>query len=154
MDDLEPQDVDPLSEEEAEQFDIELSETDRGIVNHLRFRTCTPAFIAESLDIDQSYVRQRLSRLVEHGYVTRVHHGLYEPVRCDRCEEFALPHFDVVTNRLPPMPMEQVDPGEETPEGETDLVQFKLCSQCHGEWENKPWDVQHEMLEEISYEGL
>jgi hypothetical protein len=146
--------TEPLSQDDVDQFDIDLTETDVGVINRLRVRACTPAFIADELDTDQSYIRQRLNRLLEHDYIVRVHRGLYEPVRCDRCDAPALPFHEVITNRLPATPMEQVDPGDEAPEGEIDLVQFQLCSACHEDWNSQPPGGQQELLADIDYQNF
>jgi DNA-binding Lrp family transcriptional regulator len=58
--------------------DIDLSPTDRAILKMLREGRCTPAYIAAEQDYSRQHVRNRLQRLTEHGYVTRLHKGLYE----------------------------------------------------------------------------
>lgn len=58
--------------------DIDLSPTDRAILEMLREGRCTPAYIAAERDYSRQHVRNRLQRLTEHGYVTRLHKGLYE----------------------------------------------------------------------------
>lgn len=62
--------------------EIDLSPTDRAILDMLREGRCTPAYIATERDYSRQHVRNRLQRLTEHGYVTRLHKGLYELV-CD-----------------------------------------------------------------------
>jgi DNA-binding IclR family transcriptional regulator len=60
--------------------EIDLSPTDRAILNMLREGRCTPAYIAAEQDYSRAHVRNRLQRLTEHGYVRRLHKGLYELV--------------------------------------------------------------------------
>jgi DNA-binding IclR family transcriptional regulator len=57
---------------------IDLSPTDRAILEMLREGRATPAYIATETDYSRQHVRNRLQRLTEHGYVTRLHKGLYE----------------------------------------------------------------------------
>jgi DNA-binding IclR family transcriptional regulator len=57
---------------------IDLSPTDRAILEMLREGRCTPAYIAAEQDYSRAHVRNRLHRLTEHGYITRLHQGLYE----------------------------------------------------------------------------
>ena len=61
--------------------EIDLSPTDRAILEMLREGRCTPAYIAAEHDYSRQHVRNRLQRLVELGYVERVHKGLYELVQ-------------------------------------------------------------------------
>jgi Sugar-specific transcriptional regulator TrmB. len=58
--------------------EIDLSPTDRAIFKMLREGRCTPAYIAAEQEYSRAHVRNRLQRLTEHGYVTRLHKGLYE----------------------------------------------------------------------------
>ena len=58
--------------------DIDLSPTDRAILEMLREGRCSPAYIAAERDYSRQHIRNRLQRLTEHGYVTRLHKGLYE----------------------------------------------------------------------------
>ncbi|OYR39939.1 winged helix-turn-helix domain-containing protein [Halorubrum sp. Hd13] len=60
--------------------DIDLSPTDRAILEMLEEGRCTPAYIAAEHDYTRAHVRNRLQRLTEHGYVSRLHKGLYELV--------------------------------------------------------------------------
>lgn len=60
--------------------EIDLSPTDQAILEMLREGRCTPAYIAAQRDYSRAHVRNRLHRLTEHGYVTRLHKGLYELV--------------------------------------------------------------------------
>jgi DeoR/GlpR family transcriptional regulator of sugar metabolism len=58
--------------------DIDLSPTDRAILEMLREGRCTPAYIAEEHEYSRAHVRNRLQRLTEHGHISRLHKGLYE----------------------------------------------------------------------------
>ena len=60
--------------------DINLSPTDKAILEMLREGRGTPAYIAAERGYSRQHVRNRLQRLTEHGYVTRLHKGLYELV--------------------------------------------------------------------------
>ena len=58
--------------------EIDLSPTDKAILEMLREGRCTPAYIAAERDYSRAHVRNRLQRLTEHGVVVRLHKGLYE----------------------------------------------------------------------------
>lgn len=58
--------------------DIDLNPTDHAILEMLSEGRCTPSFIANEHDYSRQNVTNRLHRLVEHGYVRKVHTGLYE----------------------------------------------------------------------------
>ena len=58
--------------------DVDLSPTDRAALEMLREGRCTPAYIASEREYSRAHVRNRLQRLTELGYVTRLHKGLYE----------------------------------------------------------------------------
>ena len=58
--------------------DVDLSPTDRAALEMLREGRCTPAYIAAEQNYSRQHVRNRLQRLTELGYVTRLHKGLYE----------------------------------------------------------------------------
>ena len=60
--------------------DIELNPTDTAILEMLREGRCSPSYIAEVHDYSRQNVTNRLARLVEHGYVNKLHPGLYELV--------------------------------------------------------------------------
>ncbi|MDQ2072342.1 winged helix-turn-helix domain-containing protein [Haloarcula sp. H-GB4] len=60
--------------------EIDLNPTDRAILDLLRDGRCTPSYIADEHGYSRQNVTNRLSRLVEHGYVRKVHTGLYELV--------------------------------------------------------------------------
>jgi len=60
--------------------EIDLNPTDRAILEMLREGRCTPAYIAEAQDYSRQNVTNRLGRLEEHGYVEKLHPGLYELV--------------------------------------------------------------------------
>lgn len=57
-----------------------MNPTDEAIIELLREGRCTPSYIAESKGYSRQNVTNRLGRLVEHGYVEKVHSGLYELV--------------------------------------------------------------------------
>lgn len=59
---------------DEEQF----TETELGIIDMLEEGRCTPAYIADELDVSQEYVRARLSELQRLGLIEKVHRGLYE----------------------------------------------------------------------------
>lgn len=59
---------------------IALNPTDHAILDMLGEGRCSPAYIADRHDYSRGNVKNRLDRLVEHGYVERVHRGLYELV--------------------------------------------------------------------------
>jgi len=64
---------------EREDIDEEqFTDTELGIVDMLAEGRCTPAYIAEELDVSQEYVRTRLKELVRLGLIEKVHRGLYE----------------------------------------------------------------------------
>lgn len=48
---------------------------------------CTPSYIAKVKDYSRQNVMNRLNRLVEHGYVTKIDTGLYELVEDPRENE-------------------------------------------------------------------
>jgi len=56
----------------------EFTETELGILRMLQEGRCTPAYIAEELDVSQEYVRGRLGELKRLGLVHDLHRGLYE----------------------------------------------------------------------------
>lgn len=58
--------------------EFELNPTDEAIIDMLRDGRCTPSYVAEKYGYSRQNVTNRLKRLVEHGYVTKVHTGLYE----------------------------------------------------------------------------
>ena len=58
--------------------DIDLNPTDNAILEMLREGRCTPSYIADAHDYTRGNVKNRMDRLVEHGYVERIHRGLYE----------------------------------------------------------------------------
>lgn len=57
---------------------IDLNPTDRAILDMLTEGRCSPSYIAEEADYSRQNVTNRLGRLVEHGYVRKLHPGLYE----------------------------------------------------------------------------
>jgi len=56
----------------------EFSDTELGILDMLEEGRCTPAYIADELDVTQEYVRERLAVLKRMGLISKVHRGLYE----------------------------------------------------------------------------
>jgi len=58
--------------------EVDLNPTDRAILETLEEGRCTPSYIANKHDYSRQNVTNRLNRLVELGYVERVHTGLYE----------------------------------------------------------------------------
>ena len=58
----------------------QLNPTDRAILDELGEGRCTPAYIAERHEYSKGNVRNRLTRLVEHGHVRKLGGGLYELV--------------------------------------------------------------------------
>lgn len=55
----------------------DFTETERGMLRMLAEGRCTPAYMADELDVQQEYVRNRLAVLCRHEPVKRVHRGLY-----------------------------------------------------------------------------
>jgi len=60
--------------------EITLNPTDKAIIEMLEVGRCSPTYIAEKRDYSRQNVTNRLSRLVEHGYVKKLAPGLYELV--------------------------------------------------------------------------
>lgn len=58
--------------------EIKINPTDNAILETLAEGRCTPSYIADKNDYSRQNVTNRLNRLVELGYVCRVHTGLYE----------------------------------------------------------------------------
>jgi Mn-dependent DtxR family transcriptional regulator len=67
-----------LRMERSEIDESEFTETELGILDMLAEGRCTPAYIAEELDVSAEYVRGRLGDLKRLGLVEKVHRGLYE----------------------------------------------------------------------------
>lgn len=59
----------------------DFTDTELGILDMLEEGRCTPAYIAEELEVSQEYVRDRLRDLKRLGLVEQVHRGLYELAR-------------------------------------------------------------------------
>ena len=74
-----------VAERNGEQLDM--NPTDNAILDMLRTGRCTPRYIAEEHDYSRQNVSNRLSRLVEHGYVRKVTRGLYELIEDPREDE-------------------------------------------------------------------
>lgn len=66
--------------------EINLNPTDNAILDLLSEGRCTPAYIASEKEYTRGNVKNRLHRLAEHGYVRKVHRGLYELVEDPRDE--------------------------------------------------------------------
>jgi len=64
--------------ERSEIDESEFTDTELGILDMLDEGRCTPAYIADELDVSQEYVRGRLGELKRLGLVEQVHRGLYE----------------------------------------------------------------------------
>ena len=64
----------------------QLNPTDQAILEELAEGRCTPAYIAGKHDYSSGNVRNRLTRLVEHGHVESLGGGLYELVDDPRNE--------------------------------------------------------------------
>jgi len=62
---------------------MELNKTDQLILAKLREGRCTPRYLSDELDRNQSYVSQRLRHLQDEGHVDRVHRGLYRSAAVD-----------------------------------------------------------------------
>lgn len=67
--------------------EIDLNPTDRAVLCMLQEGRCTPSYIAKVKDYSRQNVMNRLNRLVEHGYVTKIDTGLYELVEDPRENE-------------------------------------------------------------------
>lgn len=64
--------------ERSEIDEDDFTATEIAILDMLEDGRCTPAYLAESIDVSQEYVRGRLSDLTRLGLVKKVHRGLYE----------------------------------------------------------------------------
>ena len=60
--------------------DINLTDTDREIIDTLREGRNVPANIAEETNSGRTYVQSRLTRMREHGVVLSLGNGVYELV--------------------------------------------------------------------------
>jgi len=67
--------------------EIDLNPTDNAILDMLREGRCSPSYIAEKAEYSRQNVTNRLGRLVEHGYVRKLHPGLYELVDDPRVDD-------------------------------------------------------------------
>lgn len=67
-----------LSMDRSDIDESEFTETELGILDMLSQGRCTPAYIADELDVSQEYVRDRLRDLKRLRLVEQVHRGLYE----------------------------------------------------------------------------
>ena len=59
---------------------IQLSDTDRAILDILEEGRNAPLNVADRLDFSRQYVHRRLRRLEEHGHVRNIGSGVYELV--------------------------------------------------------------------------
>ena len=64
--------------ERSEIDEDDFTATEIAILDMLEEGRCTPAYLAETIDVTQEYVRSRLSDLKRLGLVKKVHRGLYE----------------------------------------------------------------------------
>lgn len=67
-----------LTMDRSEIDESDFTETELAILDMLEAGRCTPAYIAEELDVTKEYVRGRLGDLKRLGLITKVHRGLYE----------------------------------------------------------------------------
>ena len=67
-----------LTMDRSEIDESEFTDTEIAILDMLEEGRCTPAYLADELDVTQEYVRNRLGDLKRLGLVTKVHRGLYE----------------------------------------------------------------------------
>jgi predicted glycoside hydrolase/deacetylase ChbG (UPF0249 family) len=70
-----------MKREEIDEDDF--TDTELGMLDMLAEGRCTPAYLAEELDVSQEYVRSRLSDLHRLSLVEKVHRGLYELSEAD-----------------------------------------------------------------------
>lgn len=64
----------------------DLGPADEALLDLLREGRITAPYAAEETGYNLQYVRDRLTRLVEHGNATKIHEGLYELVTDPRHE--------------------------------------------------------------------
>jgi len=62
----------------------DLSPADESVLDLLRDGRVTAPYVREETDYSLQYIRDVLSRLVEHEHVRKVHDGLYELVEDPR----------------------------------------------------------------------
>lgn len=60
--------------------DLHLNAADRAVLEELQLGRNVPANIADSTGYSKQYIRERISRLEEHGVVENVGRGVYELV--------------------------------------------------------------------------
>jgi len=63
---------------DPDEIDIELRGVDREIIEMLEDGRCTRRHLADTLGYTGEYVYQRVTRLMEHGVVEKIHDGFYE----------------------------------------------------------------------------
>jgi hypothetical protein len=61
-----------------DEIDIELRTVDQEIIEMLEDGRCTRRHLADTLGYTGEYVYQRVTRLMEHGIVEKIHDGFYE----------------------------------------------------------------------------
>jgi DNA-binding Lrp family transcriptional regulator len=59
---------------------IQLSDTDKAILDILEEGRNAPSNIADRLDFTRQYIQRRLRRLEEHGHIQNIGSGVYELV--------------------------------------------------------------------------
>lgn len=59
-------------------IDIDLREVDERIIEMLEHGRCTRQHLAAELNYSGEYIYQRVTRLMEHGIVEKIHDGFYE----------------------------------------------------------------------------
>lgn len=62
----------------------DLNNADLSLLDLLQEGRIIAPYAASETDYSASYIRDRLRRLIEHGYVKKVHEGLYELVNDPR----------------------------------------------------------------------
>ena len=62
----------------------ELRPADEVLLDLLREGRVTAPYAASETDYSLQYIRDRLTRLIEHGHVKKVHEGLYELIQDPR----------------------------------------------------------------------
>jgi hypothetical protein len=58
--------------------DDQLTDVDRAILDLLAEGRVIVPYVEHETDYSAEYIRARLTRLIEHGHVTKVYRGLYE----------------------------------------------------------------------------
>lgn len=63
---------------EPDDVDIDISDTDAAILELLEDGRITPSYAKSEIGKSRPHITNRLKRMVEHGFVYKVHRGLYE----------------------------------------------------------------------------